>query len=87
MKNKKSILMLILIACAWVAQAQNANEFTIPLSDPAARGKLKAHLNYGSISIKGTSRKDVLVKYASSKDEDDDRRHEGREGKGTKVGF
>lgn len=81
MKSKRSILMVLMVACATIAQAQNANEFIIPLSDPAARGKLKAHLNYGSISIKGTSRKDVLVKYASSKDEDDDRRHERKEGK------
>ena len=87
MKSKRSILMVLMTACATIAQAQNANEFIIPLSDPAARGKLKAHLNYGSISIKGTSRKDVLVKYASSKDEDDDRRHERKEGKDGKDGM
>ena len=72
MKNTKSILMLILIAFAWVAQGQNNNEFTIPLSDPAKRGTLKAHLNYGSITVKGTARKDVLVKYSSSTDNDGD---------------
>ncbi len=72
MKNKKGILMMILMGCAWMVQAQSNNEFTIPLSDPAKRGTLKAHLNYGSITIKGTARKDVLVKYSSSKDEDDD---------------
>ncbi|MEP7323836.1 MAG: DUF4097 family beta strand repeat-containing protein [Saprospiraceae bacterium] len=42
------------------------SEFTIPLSDPAKRGKLNAHLNSGSIIVKGTARKDVLVKYTST---------------------
>jgi hypothetical protein len=58
---------LILITNA-VAHAQAANEFTVPLTDPAKRGKLKAHLNYGSITVKGTARKDVLVKYKSLED-------------------
>lgn len=53
-----------------VAWAQGGNEFTIPLSDPAKRGKLKAKINYGSITIKGTGRKDVLVRYTGEKDED-----------------
>ena len=87
MKNLKSIIIVLMVVWAMIVQAQNANEFIIPLSDPAARGRLKAHLNYGSISIKGTSRKDVLVKYASSKDEDDDRRHERKEGKDGKDGL
>jgi hypothetical protein len=51
-----------------VLKAQSGNEFAVPLSDPAKRGKLNAHLNYGSITVKGTGRKDVLVKYASADD-------------------
>jgi hypothetical protein len=69
---------LILITNA-VASAQAANEFTVPLTDPAKRGKLKAHLNYGSITVKGTARKDVLVKYKSLEDgecDDCDEEHE-----------
>ena len=71
---------MVLISSA-IASAQAANEFTIPLSDPAKRGKLKAHLNYGSITVKGTARKDVLVKYKSvedgeDEDDDDDDDHE-----------
>jgi hypothetical protein len=72
-------LGLILMSSA-VASAQNSNEFAVPLTDPAKRGKLKAHLNYGSITVKGTARKDVLVKYKQVEegecedchDEDDD---------------
>lgn len=73
---------LVMITSSFVqAQNQNAgaaNEFTIPLSDPAKRGKLKAHLNSGSITVKGTARKDVLVKYKSEEDKDEDRHHEKR---------
>jgi hypothetical protein len=63
-------LGLVLIANA-VAWAQG-NEFTIPLSDPAKRGKLRAHINYGSITVKGTARKDVLVKYKQADEECDE---------------
>ena len=64
-------LAMVLIASA-VVQAQTANEFTVPLSDPAKKAKLKAHLNYGSITVKGTGRKDILVKYKSGDDDHDD---------------
>ena len=63
-------LGLILVTNS-LASAQSSNEFTVPLSDPAKRGKLKAHLNKGSITVKGTARKDVLVKYMEV-DEDED---------------
>jgi DUF4097 and DUF4098 domain-containing protein YvlB len=76
---------LTLITSA-VTFAQNANEFTIPLTDPAKRGKLKAHLNKGSISIKGTARKDVLVKYKAMDEDDDDHRHNKNNGQ-SKTGL
>jgi len=60
-------LPVIFPVAAW---AQNPNEFTVPISDPAKRGKLKAKINYGSITVKGTGRKDVLVRYKAEKDED-----------------
>jgi len=74
MKNYIKLLSVILIMIAAQSMmAQSSNEFTIPLTDPAKRGKLKAHLNSGSITVKGTSRKDVLVKYSVDEDSDDDR--------------
>lgn len=79
MKKRVLILltMLALISLPVVfpvaAWAQGGNEFTIPLSDPSKRGKLKARINYGSITVKGTGRKDVLVRYTSESDE-----HRGR---------
>jgi hypothetical protein len=77
---KKHILVIgvlcitigIMLITSVLASAQGTSEFTVPLSDPAKRGKLKAHLNYGSITIKGTARKDVLVKYRSLEDDEDD---------------
>lgn len=78
---KKQVLViglaigLILISSA-ITYAQGPNEFTVPLTDQAKRGKLKAHLNNGSITVKGTARKDVLVKYSSEED-NEDRDHHG----------
>jgi DUF4097 and DUF4098 domain-containing protein YvlB len=55
---------LILIVSSGV-RAQDSGEFTVPFSEPAKRGKLKAHINSGSITIKGSPRKDILVQYSS----------------------
>jgi hypothetical protein len=67
-------LGLILITNS-ITAAQSANEFTVPLTDPAKRGKLKVHINSGSITVKGTARKDVLVKYNPEEDKNDDHDH------------
>jgi len=72
MKNRFAVTVFLWVVCVGMTFAQGGNEFTIPLSDPAKRGALKAHLNYGSITIKGTARKDLLVRYSSAKDEDKD---------------
>lgn len=76
--RKQLITITILLFIVSLVQAQDSGEFAVPLSDPNKRGKLKAHLNYGSITVKGTARKDVMVKYSSVEDdgdhdEDDDR--------------
>jgi hypothetical protein len=57
-----AIAMITLLA--YYATGQSSNEFSIPLSEPSKRGKLKIHLNSGSIFVKGTARKDVLIKYS-----------------------
>lgn len=84
-------LGLILISSS-ISSAQNANEFAVPLSDPSKRAKLKAHLNYGSITVKGTGRKDVLVKYLSEEEEcedcdDDNHDNEPNERKNSRDGL
>ena len=86
MKKRFLILIITLASVSLqaiiptVAWAQNPNEFTVPLSDPAKRGKLRAHINYGSITVKGTGRKDVLVRYTADQDDDDDKRKETKDG-------
>lgn len=69
---RAALLLMLILSVAVGVSAQD--EFTVPLTDPAKRGKLKAHINYGSITVKGTARKDVLVKYkpVDGKDEDCD---------------
>jgi hypothetical protein len=91
MKKQVLILSLVMMTLGLVLMtgsyswAQNANEFTVPLSDPTKRMKLKAHINSGSIVVKGTARKDVLVKYKAGEDEacddceDNDHRKHDRE--------
>jgi DUF4097 and DUF4098 domain-containing protein YvlB len=70
MKKRNLIELTFIFAIALasfptIGWAQSGNEFTVPLSDPAKKGKLKAQINYGSINVKGTARKDVLVKYTT----------------------
>lgn len=71
---KKQVLIVLLVCFCAMAYGQSSGEFPVPLSDPAKRGRLKAHLNYGSITVRGTARKDVLVKYSSVNDPESDKR-------------
>lgn len=89
-KQSIVIILTIFFAClAAVAMAQNPDEFTVALSDPAKRGKIKVHLNSGSITIKGTARKDVLVRYTSEEDDEENNSDCGdcNEKKKTKEGL
>ena len=71
------VTMWMTVATAW---AQDAGEFPVPLSDPSKRGRLKAQINYGSITVKGTARKDVLVKYSGKNEDSEDRDRGARDG-------
>ena len=66
-----SFVVGLILMTTCIVSAQSGNDFTVPLSDPAKRGKLHARINYGSITVKGTARKDVLVKYKSEQDSND----------------
>lgn len=74
MKKYIQIFIFTFVALSVSGLTYAQNEFSIPLSDPAKRGKLKVHINYGSITVKGTARKDVLVKYSSESDDDGNNR-------------
>ena len=43
------------------AASQNAQQLTVPLSDPSRPATLKLDLMWGGVTIRGTSRKDVLI--------------------------
>src|SRR6187549_1645989 len=79
MKNIRYIISAVALIMSAAAYAQDSGEIPIPLSDPSKRMKLKAYINYGSITVKGTARKDVLVKYSSRGESDDN--HERSNGK------
>ena len=70
----KVLMMMLVMVCGGSVFAQNNNgEFVVPFSNPAAAGKLVVDIKTGSVVVKGTARKDVLVKYTSEKYEDNDR--------------
>jgi hypothetical protein len=61
----------LLLITSSIVSAQTSNQLTVPLTDPGKRGKLKAHLNNGSITVTGTGRKDILVKYSPATGKED----------------
>lgn len=63
---KKLVFIILCLSIAASTWAQTTGEIPIPLSDPSKRATLKAHVNKGSITIKGTGRKDILVKYSAA---------------------
>jgi DUF4097 and DUF4098 domain-containing protein YvlB len=72
MKKQSIVVVLTMcLVCLAASVIAQDNEFTIALTDPAKRGKIKVHLNSGSITIKGTARKDVLVRYKSEGDDEE----------------
>lgn len=48
--------------------SQESGELTIPLTDPSSRAKITVDLRRGSITVVGSSRNDVLIKYQSRED-------------------
>lgn len=56
-----------------LAQQQSADQVTVPLSDPSKPGLIDVSLVQGSITVRGTNRKDVLVTARPDTDDDRDR--------------
>jgi hypothetical protein len=71
-----SIVMLSAVAMTPAAAQQNADQIAVPLSDASRPGLIDVSLVQGSITVRGTNRKDVLVTARpQSDDEDRPRRH------------
>jgi hypothetical protein len=60
--------MVLMVGFGYTTYAQDSGELPVPLSDPSKRGKLIVDIHYGGVTIKGTARKDVLVKYAANEE-------------------
>jgi len=73
MKNVLIIMMMLICA---VLRAQDSGEFTVPFSNPTGAMKVIVDIKTGSIKVKGTARKDVMVKYNTEKDNDEEREHD-----------
>ena len=69
------LLIILTILVSGTVNAQS-NDVTIPLSNPSERGKLRVSINSGSITVKATSRKDVLLRY---REEENSRRESKKE--------
>jgi hypothetical protein len=69
----KNVLVVMMMLICGVLRAQDSGEFTVPFSNPTGAMKVIVDIKTGSIKVKGTARKDVLVKYSSEKEEDNDR--------------
>lgn len=68
----KNVFVVVLMLISGMLSAQDSGEFTVPFSNPTGTMKVIVDIKTGSVKIKGTARKDVMVKYSTEKDEDDD---------------
>lgn len=66
MKLIKKIFLITLIFSSFQLLGQETEQLIIPLSDSGKRGKLEVGLHRGTVSVKGTDRNDVLIRYASA---------------------
>jgi len=69
----KNVLVIAIMLVCGVLRAQDSGEFTVPFSNPTGAMKIIVDIKTGSIKVKGTARKDVYVKYSSSKEDGDER--------------
>jgi DUF4097 and DUF4098 domain-containing protein YvlB len=78
---KKQFLIVVVVLMIGLASfAQDSGEFTVPLTDPTKRGRLKVDIHFGSIKVKGSPRKDVLVRYSSDEESGKRKQPDEREG-------
>src|SRR5215207_4718060 len=72
----RHVLWIVVLAGGWMvpaaARQQNPDQVTVPLSDASRPGLIDVSLVHGSITVRGSNRKDVLV--IARPDTDNDRR-------------
>jgi Putative adhesin len=87
MKNVTKILMALSATACGISFAQDKGDFAIPFSDPSKTGALYVDIKTGSVTIKGSARKDVSVQYIRENDSDNDRDHDHGKEKNSKDGL
>lgn len=78
------ILTIVMMVMGMALFAQSSGDFTVPFSDPSKPGKLYVDIKTGSVTIKGTARKDVSVTYKKDSDDDND---DDRDSKSNREGL
>lgn len=68
--KRNTIAIIILSFLAFDTLAQQSGDIAIPLTKEGLKGKLYVDIKSGSVTILGTNRKDVLVKYNALNDKD-----------------
>ena len=71
---KRNIIVIIILSFVTInTHGQQSGDIAIPLTAEGRKGKLYVDIKSGSITILGTNRKDILVKYDALNDEDKSR--------------
>lgn len=63
MKNRIILLICLLCLGAGWSYGQASQEFSVPLSRTGERAKIKVDIKKGPVTVKGTARQDILVRY------------------------
>jgi Putative adhesin len=87
MKNIAKILIAIFITAGHILFAQDKGDFVVPFSEPSKPIALHVDIKTGSVTIKGSARKDVSVMYTRGNDNDSDHDHERDKEKSSKDGL
>ncbi len=66
-----NLALLMLIGHLAIAQQTDVQEFTMPLTNPDAPGKLAVDLHHGGVTITGYSEKEVLVTMKTYREEEE----------------
>ena len=92
--NSRTLILSALLASPALVAAQTpqipqtpGQRVTVPLSDPSRAGSLHVGVMSGSITVRGTNRKDVLIEVRQRNDEDQDRDEEENSGKKPSSGL
>jgi hypothetical protein len=68
---KKQLTIIVIVLMSFISTWAQNNDIAVPLTDPSKRGKLIVDIHYGSITVKGSPRKDILVKYSQEAGEEE----------------